>query len=162
MGGLFQVNVALKIILREPAEFFGDFSPRTQNFKNAVLFFPGVIFQQWELLGFYAIYTKLLQGIFFHRVLYEFFHSHPNNFQQVSAQSFTSGCSTTISEWTPGFPGLSDAANCLQIQQPPQQEKAGSLEMENVQDHKASYKDQGDIAWINLGRSEENHFMIQL
>lgn len=146
----------IKIILREPAEIFCDFFPRTQNFNNAVLFFPEVFFQQWELLGFYAIYSKFLQGIFFHCVLYEYFHSHPNNFQQVSARSFTSGCSTTIGEWTPGVPGLSDGANCLQIQEPLQQEKAGSLEMENVQDHKASYTDQGDTAWINFGRSEEN------
>lgn len=89
-------------------------------------------------------------------LFYEFSHIYPNNFQQVSAQSFTSGCTTTISEWTPGFPGLPDGANCLQIQEPLQPEKIGSLEMENVRDQRASYRDQGDIAWINFCGSKEN------
>lgn len=70
--------------------------------------------------------------------------------------NFISDCSTTIREWTSGLPGLSDGANCLQIQEPLQPEKTVSLEMEAVSDHRASCRDQGDIAWINFCRSEEN------
>lgn len=153
----------IKIFLREHVEFLCGFSHRAQKFKNlkfknSFLFFPEVIFQQWELLSFYAVYSKLPQGILFHHVLcfmsflivtQIIFKRFQHKVSLVTAQQL----------WVSGhqvFPGRSDGANSLQIQEQLQPEKTGSLEMEGMRDHRASYRDQGDIAWINFCRSKEN------
>lgn len=148
----------IKIFSREPVEFLCEFSPRAQNFKKFCSFLPWGNFPEIKTTGLLCNLFKSSSRHFLWpcSLFYEFSHSYPNSFQKVSAQNFTSDCLTTISESTSGFPALSDGANCLQIQEPLQPEKTGSLEMEDLRDHRASYGDQGDIACINFHRSEEN------
>lgn len=156
MAGLFQVYVAYQNYLARKCWIsLWVFSQDPKLFKR-YSFLP---WGNFLTLGASELLSFLRKASSRHflppcSLFYEFSHGYPSNFHQGSAQSFTNDCSTTISEWTPGFPGHSDAANCLQTWEPLQPETASPSEMENVRDHQDSLQEPGrhcmNKTWVGL------------
>lgn len=144
MAGLFQIDVALpcKNLLN-----FCQLSPKTEIFKNAVLFHWGRL-----MIGANGLQNSLPKAastcfpppLFFVLLIFWWLL----NFHPSSAQDFS--CSATISQWIPGFPGHSDAASVLRPGNHGSRKQDGRDHWDFLQEPRRHSMDE---TWVGLNKS---------